>query len=115
MSREMMQKILAKLGFNDPATKVYLFLLEEGPQNVNNIIEALGINRQKLDRVLKKLKNKGVVIYSPSYPITYSAEIFEKVLDSLIEVRIGQRRTLKANKEELLSIWRSITENQGSV
>jgi sugar-specific transcriptional regulator TrmB len=110
MSRELLQKILVKLGFNRPATEVYLFLLEGGPQNVNNIVEALGIHRQKLDRILKKLKDRGAVTYSPSYPTTYSAVIFEKVLDSFIEIRIGQRRTLKANKEELLSIWRSITK-----
>ena len=110
MSKELMQKTLVNLGFTEPEAQVYIFLSEEGPHKARDVAEALGIYKQRLYCILGKLREKGVVDSSSDFPAYFSAVVFEKVLDLFMEARIEQQEALKANKEELLSTWRSITE-----
>lgn len=110
LSREWMQKTFVKFGFSEPEAQVYLFLAKEGPHKARDVAEALGIYKQRLYCILGKLREKGVVDSSSDFPAYFSAVVFEKVLDLFMEARIEQQEALKANKEELLSTWRSITE-----
>jgi sugar-specific transcriptional regulator TrmB len=105
-----MKKTLMNLGFAEPEAQVYIFLVEKGPQKARDVAEALGIYKQRLYCILGKLREKGVVDSSSEFPAYFSAVVFEKVLDLFMEARIEQQEALKANKEELLSTWRSITE-----
>jgi sugar-specific transcriptional regulator TrmB len=59
---------------------------------------------------LKNLQGKGVVNASTECLARFSAVMFEKVLDRLIEAKMEQQQTLEENKKELLSTWRSITK-----
>jgi sugar-specific transcriptional regulator TrmB len=110
LSKELMQKTLVTLGFTEPEAQVYIFLSEEGPHKARDVAEALGIYKQRLYCILGKLREKGVVDSSSEFPAYFSAVVFEKVLDLFMEARIEQQEALKANREELLSSWRSITE-----
>ena len=101
---------LVKLGFTETDAQVYVYLATEGPQRASDLAEALKIYKQHLYRILKNLQSKGIINASPEYPTRYSAVLFEKVLDRLIEAKMEQQQSLEASKKELLSTWRSLTE-----
>jgi sugar-specific transcriptional regulator TrmB len=105
-----MFKTLMKLGFTETDAHIYVHLATEGPQKASEIAEALKIYKQRLYCILKSLQNKGVINASPEYPARYSAVLFEKILDLLIEAKTEQQEALQENKEELLFTWRSITK-----
>jgi len=110
LSREWMKKTLINLGFAEMDAQVYIFLAEEGPHKAKDMAEALGIYKQRLYCILGKLRERGVVNSSSEFPAYFSAVVFERVLDLFMEARIEQQEALKANKEDLLSTWRSLTE-----
>ena len=105
-----MRKTLMSLGFSEKDLQVYLFLANEGPRNAKEIAEALNMCSAQLYSILKKLRNNGLVIASSSRSALFSAVIFEKALELLVEAKMEQHEALLASKEELLSTWRSLTE-----
>jgi sugar-specific transcriptional regulator TrmB len=105
-----MQKILVNCGFTETDAQVYVFLATESPQKASDVARALKLSRKQAYRILKNLQSKGVLKASPGYPARFSALVFEKALDILIEVKMEQQKALQASKKELLSTWRSITE-----
>jgi sugar-specific transcriptional regulator TrmB len=110
LSKEWMLKTLVKLGFTETDVKVYVYLATEGPRKASDITEALRIYKQQLYRSLKNLQSKGIINASPEYPARYSAVLFEKILDLLIEAKTEQQQALQKSKKELLSTWQSITK-----
>jgi sugar-specific transcriptional regulator TrmB len=110
MNREWMLMALAKIGFTGTDAQVYTLLATEGPRKARDIAEALKMHRQQLYRSLKKMQNKGVVNASLEYPALFSAVLFEKVLDRLIQTKMEQQQVLQESKEHLLSTWRAITK-----
>lgn len=110
LSRKWMQKTLMNLGFTEKDSQVYLFLVDEGPRKAKEIAEALNMSSAQLYSILKKLQNNGLVIASSPRSALFSAVIFEKALELLVEAKREQHEALLASKEELLSTWRSITE-----
>jgi sugar-specific transcriptional regulator TrmB len=110
LSKKWMQKTLMNLGFTEKDSQVYLFLANKGPRNAKDIAKTLSMHNAQLHSILKKLQNNGLVIASSSHSTLFSAVIFEKALELLVEARREQHEALLASKEELLSTWRSITE-----
>jgi len=105
-----MQKTLIDLGFSEKDSRVYIFIAAEGPKRAKDIAEALNLHISQLYSILKRLQNSGAVNPSSEYPAHFSAVIFEKVLELLVETKREQHKALLASKEELLSTWRSIIE-----
>ena len=110
MDREWILTTLAKLGFTETDAQVYTLLATEGPQKARDIAETLKLHRQQLHRSLKKLQNKGIVNAYLEYPTRFSAVLFGKVLDLLIQTKMEQQQALQESKEHLLSTWQSITK-----
>jgi sugar-specific transcriptional regulator TrmB len=111
LSKEWIERTLINLGFTEKDTQVYLFLAAKGPKKAKDIAEALNLYNSQLYRILKRLQNNGAVNASSDYPARYSAVIFEKVLELIVEAKREQHKALLASKAELLSTWRSITRN----
>ena len=105
-----MLKTLVKLGFTETEAKVYVFLATEDSQKAKDIASALNLHRQQLYHILKNLQCKGIVNASSAHPARFSAVLFEKVLDYLIEAKTEQQKALQESKKELLSTWKSITK-----
>jgi sugar-specific transcriptional regulator TrmB len=107
-----MLKTLVNLGFTETDAQVYVYLATEGPQKASDIAEELQIYKLHLYRILKNLQSKGIINASREYPARFSAVLFEKVLDLLIETKMEQKQSLEENKKELLATWRSITKKR---
>ena len=100
------------LGFKKEHAEVYLFLATRGPRKAENIASELKMYKRQLYRVLRHLESEGVIAASLDHPTLFSAVLFEKVLDLFIETKMEQQKALQASKEELLSIWRSLTKKR---
>ena len=110
----MLLKALVSLGLTEIDAEIYLLLAREGPQKGRNVAEVLKLYKQQLYRSLKRLQKKGVINATLERPARFSAVSLEKILDFLIEAKKEQALTLQANREELLSTWRSMNEKDSS-
>ena len=108
MSQETFLKTLIALGLTQMDSKVYLFLAKRGLQQARDIAKSLKMNKQQLYRSLTNLQSKGLVSATLEHPARFSAVPFEKVLDLYVKTKTEEAQTMQQNKEELLSVWRSI-------
>jgi len=108
MSNGWIIKTLISLGLKELDAEIYIFLAKNGPQKAKDAATSLKINRQRLYFGLKNLQDKGIVVSSKERPARFSAVMFEKVLEYFLEEKREQHQSLQNNKEDLLSIWRSL-------
>jgi sugar-specific transcriptional regulator TrmB len=114
MSQEWVIKALVDLGLKRTDVRVYLFLAKTGPQKARDITEALKMHKQQLYRSLKNLQSKECVKATPEHPALFSAVPPEKVLDTLIKSKMKEAQNIQRNKQELLSIWQSMTTDDST-
>jgi len=104
---ERVVKTLEGFGLSQEDAKVYVYLAKTGPQNAEELYEALKMTKQQIYSSIKSLRDKGIVASSTGYPILFCALPFEKVLEILIKTQIEQAKAIRETKKELLSNWRS--------
>jgi sugar-specific transcriptional regulator TrmB len=109
LSKDWIINTLRNLGFSENDARVYLQLLIHGPQDERIISETLRMHQATLQKVMINLKNNRLVITS-KHPPLFWAEPLEKVLDFLTQERMKQKQFFEKKREELVSIWQSITK-----
>ncbi len=110
MSLERVLRALEGLGLERVDAEVYVYLAKKGPQKGLDVAGALKIRKQQLHSILRNLQTKGVVTASSERPALFSAVLFEKALEVLVEANMEQAKVIKESKEELFSIWRIMAE-----
>ncbi|MBN1969070.1 MAG: hypothetical protein JW870_06860 [Candidatus Delongbacteria bacterium] len=108
MSKEKILETLTDLGFKKTEAKVYFYLAKKGPKKAKEIVEAVGIVKQRLYPILKNLQRKGVINCSLQRPSSFSAISYEKLLDLFARTKIEEAKILEQNKGKLISDWESI-------
>ncbi len=114
MSQEWVIKTLLDLGLKRTDVKVYLFLAKTGPQKARYTAKELKMHKQQLYRSLKSLQCKGCVKATLEHSALFSAVPPEKVLDTLIKSKMKEAQNIQHNKQELLSIWQSMTTDDST-
>src|SRR3989344_2831988 len=108
----MLEKLLADIGLTPEETKIYLFLLEAGPNTVGTLATKVAIPRPSLYGLLKKLQKKGMVVESLKNGVKlFSAEPYakiEKVFDQQIELLENKRNLYKEMLPEIERIMPSV-------
>ena len=112
MSKDWTQKTLINLGFTKTDAQVYVFLSTEGAKKAKDIIASLNLDRNQLQRTLKKLRSNRMLNVSHGKTDLFSAVPFEEVLELLIKTKKEQQEAWQANKEELLANWRSLIKKE---
>jgi len=102
-----MLKMLESLGLKHLDAEVYLYLVQNKPQEARNIAEALETYKRQLYRSLKNLQRKGMVNVSQERPARFSAVAFDKVLDQFIKANREDAERIEENKEQILLTWRT--------
>jgi len=102
-----MFKTLENHGLKHLDAEVYIYLVQNDPKKARDIAEALETYKRQLYRCLRKLQRKGMVNASQERPAWFSAVSFDKVLDQFIEVNRKAAQSVEANKEKIISMWRS--------
>lgn len=113
LTSEWMYKILVDLGFERLEAEVYVFLAFNGVNDVLAIVEVLGVNRQHLVRVLRRLENRQIVYRSQSFPERFSVLPFDRLLDLLEKANLLETKRIEQNKESLVALWNSCVKNSG--
>jgi len=114
LNRNQLLRLLVSLGIRRLDAEVYLFLTTNGPKKGWDISNELKINKQKLYRSLKNLRNNGLVKMSFERPALFTAVTIEDALNSFRDVKLEEAQFIKEKKDELLSRWQSMINNNSS-
>lgn len=64
---QLIVDFIKKLGFDETAAKIYLALVQKGPQSLLEVSRASGIERTKLYRKIDSLVDQGLIEHIPSH------------------------------------------------
>ncbi len=106
---------LVRLGLSKTDAKVYIYLASGGPQDVENIAEALRIQKDLLRKALENLKNKRIVTFASEQSTLFFALPFNKALDLLVKKQVKEMREIEMNKDKVLSKWNAILKDDANL
>ncbi len=112
MSREWILKTLMDQGVPRIDVNIYIFLIEEGPNNRKNIADKLNLSRREVCNSLTHLKAIGIVNEIPKCPAMISPLSFDRVLRLFLEIKKKQTKELQERKETLLESWRTLIKEK---
>ena len=107
MSLERVIERLETIGLSHGDAMLYIYLAKNGPKNIRDLTNELGVRKQGLYARLRKLQEKKIIITKKEMSSIFYAVSFEKVLDLLISVKTEQSEVILDTKKELLSQWKS--------
>jgi sugar-specific transcriptional regulator TrmB len=115
LSLERVFKALVSLGLSQTDARVYMFLALKGPKKAKVLVDNLKLSRQQIHRSLKHLQGKGIIVADVDRQGAFSALLFEKALELLIETEKAQTQILQETKETALSEWKTMRRgNRGN-
>ena len=106
---ERVFKLLEDFGLSQEGAKVYIYMAKTRPQKTKELAVGLKMSEHKIQPVLNRLREKGVVTSNSERPIVFSALAFEDLLNLCIKVNMEHAQIIRESKEELLNAWRYIT------
>jgi sugar-specific transcriptional regulator TrmB len=110
LSQKGILKILKSLGLSEIDTKVYIYIEKTGPIKGIDLPLILGMSKQRLYAILKRLEEKNFVTRSPYRPALFTALEFEELLERYVKLNMEQAQIIKETKKELLSNLRDRTD-----
>lgn len=93
---------LSRLGFSQKEVGVYLTLLRRGPSSVRQLAIAADVNRGTTYDILKSLQEQGIVSYYEKKKKTYFVAQEPKTLQTLVQQRKQEAKTLESDLREVL-------------
>ena len=114
LSLERVFKALTSLGLSESDARVYIFLALKGPTKTGNIVNDLKMSRQQIYRSLKFLQDKRIVFADRKNQDVFSALLFEKALELLIETEEEKTEILQETKKSILQDWKTSTKKKNA-
>ena len=114
LSLERVFKALTSLGLSESDARVYMFLALKGPTKTGNIVNDLKMSRQQIHRSLKFLQDKRIVFADRKNQDVFSALLFEKALELLIETEEEKTEILLETKKSILQDWKTSTRKKNA-
>jgi sugar-specific transcriptional regulator TrmB len=109
LSLERVFKALVSVGLSEIDARVYVYLALKGPDKAGSIVDNLKMSRQQIYRSLKHLQNKRIVFANREKQGVFSALLFEKALELLIETKKEKNEILQETKRTLLKDGKAST------
>ena len=107
-------KALVSLGLSERDAQVYVYLALKGPTKTGNIVNDLKMSRQQIHRSLKFLQDKRIVFADRKNQDVFSALLFEKALELLIETEEEKTEILQETKKSILQDWKTSTKKKNA-
>ena len=114
MSLERVFKALVSVGLSETDARVYVYLALKGPKKAGKIIDNLKISKQQIYLSLKHLQDKRIVFANRENQGVFSALLFEKALELLIETEREKTEILQETKRTLLQDWKTSTRKNST-
>jgi sugar-specific transcriptional regulator TrmB len=99
---------LSLFGLSRNDAEIYLYLTAKGRRRAGDIAEEFNFPRHQVYNSLKRLRKKGIVIVNCEQVTTFSAQSFEKIMDSCVRIKLLEAENMRKKREEILSNWRQI-------
>ncbi len=109
MSKKGALKKLQGVGLKKIDAELYFFLLQNDHSTASEMAEAMKINKPRIYRSAKSLKNRKMITVTYGYPNIYSATPISEVLDDLIEANKEDAKRIEKNRTRFLSEWKKLT------
>jgi len=109
LSEKDILKFLQNLGFSKREIQVYMFLAKSGAQSTSFVAKRLKMERVQAYRTFKKLQEKGFIEATLERPTRFTVVPFETLLESFIEAKKNEVKSLNTQKKSLISSWHSIS------
>ncbi len=106
MNREWMIDHLTVLGLSEFQAKIYLLLLTQGPQSINNLSKELLASKQLLYRNLAKMNGTFITKESRKRQQVYAAATIGQIFLKSVERNEEEVEFWKNNRETILEVWR---------
>ena len=103
---ERVFKALVSVGLSETDARVYVYLALKGPDKAGSIVDNLKMNKQQIYRSLKHLQDKRIVFADRKNQGVFSALLFEKALELLIETEKEKTEILKETKKTFFKTGR---------
>lgn len=97
----MKPETLERIGFTQGEARIYLALLDLGQSTTGPIVEKSGVSTSKTYKILKRLKNKGLVSYIIKNNVVHWSPANPKRILELLE---EQEQIIREKKEEVKEI-----------
>jgi sugar-specific transcriptional regulator TrmB len=103
---ERFLKTLALLGLSRNDAEIYLYLIAKGRRRVRDITKEVNLPKHNVYNSLKRLGKKGIVTANCEQVTTFSAQSFEKIMDSCVRIKQHEAENMEKKRKEILSNWR---------
>jgi sugar-specific transcriptional regulator TrmB len=103
LSLERVLKILEGLDLSKADAEIYIHLAKTGPTKGIDLTVGLGMAKQRLYPILKRLEKRNAVTRSPEHPALFAALAFEELLDRYVKLNLEQAQIIKETKKELIN------------
>lgn len=105
---------LSRFGLTPLQSKIYITLLMQGPSPARKIAKALAIHRVEIYRVMKTLKNMGLVEEILGNPRRYRAVEPERALETLVSQKMSRVKSLAKRAKEV-GEWLTAVQGSGRI
>ncbi len=102
-------EVLKDFGLTKKESEVYIYLAKSCIQKAGNISKQLKMHKAQIYRILRNLRNKGIVVSTFEVPMRFEAVPFESFLDLKIKSKREEAAILEEKRDELLAYWNSIS------
>ncbi len=106
LSKEQIITTLKGLGLLRTDAEIYLYLAIKGRQRAKDIAEGLNLPTHQIYNSLKRLRKQEIVTVSHEQVTTFSAEAFEKIMDSCVRIKLHEAEKMGERRKLILSNWR---------
>ena len=108
-AKKLVLEVLNDFGLTDKESEVYIYLAKSCIQKAGKISKQLRMHKAQVYRILRNLRNKGIVVSTFEIPMRFEAVPFESVLDLKIKSKKEEVSILEDRRDELLAHWNSIS------
>ncbi|WGM88638.1 MAG: CBS domain-containing protein [Candidatus Bathyarchaeum tardum] len=105
-------EVLDEIGLSKRKADIYLFLTQKGLQKAQSIASYLGIDRAQTYRLLKSLKNEGILEETIETPSRYNAIPITNLLESHIINKKREVASLEEDKESIINYCNSLNRKK---
>lgn len=110
MSLERVIKALTSLGLSPTEAGIYIHLATHGPQNAEEIADALKLRKEFLSENLSKMAVKGILVSHSQKSFVFFALPFHRVLKILMKTHQKETLEMEKSKDDLLLSWEKMIE-----
>jgi len=102
------------VGLSETDARVYVYLALKGPTEAGSIVDNLKMSRQQIYCSLKHLQDKRIVFVDSKNQGVFSALLFEKALELLIETEKEKTEILQETKKSILQDLKTSTKKKNA-